>query len=71
MMPKESPRDVIIAVNEKGSMNDARMLEWIHVVWNPRPGALLRLPSMLVLDAFRKHLTAGVKQALRDAGTDL
>lgn len=71
-MPKESfPREAIVRVNEKGSMDEALVPEWIRVVWNRRPGALLRLPSVLVLDAFRGHLTAGAKQELSDVGADL
>lgn len=45
------------------------MLEWIHTVWNQRASTLLRLPNMLVLDAFRRHLTE-LKQVLRDGKTD-
>ncbi|KAH7978248.1 hypothetical protein HPB49_004910 [Dermacentor silvarum] len=52
-------------------MDEALMINWIQTVWNRRLGALLRCPSMLVLDAFRGHLTAGVKQALRDGRTEL
>lgn len=65
------PRDVIARVNEEGYMDEALMLEWIRVVWNRQLGALLRLPSMLVLDALRRHLTVGIKQALGNAKTDL
>ncbi|KAH8039759.1 hypothetical protein HPB51_008691 [Rhipicephalus microplus] len=47
-------------------MDEAMMLEWIRLVWNRRASALLRLRSMLVLDAFRGHLTDAVKRALDD-----
>lgn len=71
-MPKEAfPPGVVVRVNEKGYMDEAMMLEWIRVVWNRRPGALLRPRSMLVLDAFRGHLTEGVKRVLCDGKTDL
>lgn len=71
-LPKEPfPRDVVVRVNEKGYMDETLMVDWIRTVWNRRPGALLRCPNMLVLDAFRGHLTASVKQALRDGRTDL
>lgn len=63
-LPKETfSRDVVVRVNEKGYMDEAVMVNWIQTVWNRRPGALLRCPSMLVLDAFRGHLTAGVPKA--------
>uniref|UniRef100_A0A6G5A925 Putative pogo transposable element n=1 Tax=Rhipicephalus microplus TaxID=6941 RepID=A0A6G5A925_RHIMP len=71
-MPKEAfPRDVVVRVNEKGYMDEALMREWIRTVWNRRPGALLQRRNMLVLDAFRGHLTASVKESLRDGRTDL
>lgn len=71
-MPKEAfPPGVVVRVNEKGYMDEVMMLEWIRVVWNRRPGALLRPRSMLVLDAFRGHLTEGVKRVLCDGKTDL
>lgn len=71
-LPKEAfPRDVVVRVNEKGYMDEALMREWIRTVWNRRPGALLQHRNMLVLDAFRGHLTASVKEALRDGKTDL
>lgn len=71
-LPKEAfPRDVVVRVNEKGYMDEALMREWIRTVWNRRPGALLQRRNMLVLDAFRGHLTTSVKEALRDGKTDL
>lgn len=52
-------------------MNESLMLEWIKLVCNQRPGALLQLPNMLVLDSFRGHSMANVKRALCDDKTDL
>jgi hypothetical protein len=37
---------------------------WYLVVWNRRPGALLRKQGMLVLDAFERHLTPAMKAAI-------
>ncbi|XP_075742515.1 uncharacterized protein LOC119169112 isoform X1 [Rhipicephalus microplus] len=71
MLKKVFPPDVVICVNKKGYMNEAVMLEWIKVVWNRWPGALLHLRSMLVLDVFRDHLTDAVKRALGDGETGL
>ncbi|KAH8020465.1 hypothetical protein HPB51_001906 [Rhipicephalus microplus] len=62
---------VVIRVNKKEYIDEAMMLEWIRVVWNRWASALLRLRSMLVLDAFRGHLTDAVKHALGDGKTDL
>jgi hypothetical protein len=38
--------------------------DWLLVVWNRRPGALLRKRRMLVLDAFKGHLTPEVKATI-------
>lgn len=71
-LPKERfPHNVIVRTNEKGFFNDDLVLEWLRLVWDRRPGALLGLPNMLVLDSFRGHLTAKVKEKLRSSGTDL
>ncbi|KAH8008965.1 hypothetical protein HPB51_008156 [Rhipicephalus microplus] len=64
------PPGVVVCINKKGRMDEAMMLEWTRVVWNSRPGALLRLRSMLVLDAFHGHLTDPVKRALGEGKTD-
>jgi hypothetical protein len=40
------------------------MKDWLLVVWNRRPGALLRKRGMLVLDAFKGHLTPDVKATI-------
>ena len=41
------------------------MLEWLKIVWGRRPRAFLNQPSMIVLDAFKGHLTDPVKNKLR------
>ena len=47
------------------------MLEWLKIVWGRRPRAFLNQPSMLVLDAFKGHLTDSVKNQLRKMKTEL
>lgn len=47
------------------------MMEWLREVWGKRPGALLRLPSMLALDAFRGHLADGVKKVMEELKSKL
>jgi hypothetical protein len=37
------------------------MVEWLKEVWHRRPDALLKKRGMLVLDAFKGHLTENVK----------
>ena len=47
------------------------MLEWLKIVWGSRPRAFLNQPSMLVIDAFKGHLTDSVKNQLRKMKTEL
>jgi len=47
------------------------MLEWLKLVWGSSPRAFLNQPSMLVLDAFKGHLTDSVKNQLRKMKTEL
>lgn len=47
------------------------MLDWIKSARSRRPGALLGLPSILVLDGFRCHLADSVKRALCESRTRL
>lgn len=72
-LPKNEtfPHRMHVRCNDKGWMDSTMMTEWIRVVWGRRPGALLNTPVMIVLDAFRGHLTDEVKEALAKANTDL
>jgi hypothetical protein len=45
-------------------MTSDLMEDWLLVVWNTRPGALLRKWAILVLDAFKGHLTPAVKATI-------
>ncbi|KAM7298529.1 pogo transposable element with KRAB domain [Ixodes scapularis] len=65
------PKNIIVRVNEKGWMNSAMVEEWVKLVWQRRPGALLCRDSLLVLDSYRGHLTDSVKTVLSRGGTDL
>jgi hypothetical protein len=42
------------------------MEDWVKNVWERRPGALRKPPSMLVLDAFRGHLSEELKVKLEE-----
>ena len=64
------PKGAVIRAQEKGWMTNELMVDWIRCVWLRRPGALLNLPNMLVLDAFRGHLTEEVKSILKRNKTD-
>jgi hypothetical protein len=39
-------------------------------VWQKRPGALLNLRSMLILNSFHGHATEEVKEILKSKNTD-
>lgn len=62
---------VIIQVHKKLCMCQALMLQWLMLLRNRRPGALFKLPNMLVLDYFRAHLRSWVRAALCDSNTVL
>ena len=66
-LPKSEafPKDVIDRAQEKGWITEELMLEWLKIIWGRRPTASLNQPSMLVLDAFKGHLTDSVKNQLR------
>jgi len=72
-LPKSEafPKDIIVRVQEKGWMTEELMLEWLKIVWGHRPRAFLNQPSMLVLDAFKGHLTDSLKNQLRKMKTEL
>jgi len=72
-LPKSEafPKDVIVRAQEKGWMTEELMLEWLKIIWGRRPRAFLNQPSMLVLDAFKGHLTDSVKNQLCKMKTEL
>jgi len=47
------------------------MLEWLKIVWSRRPGAFLVQLSMLVLGAFKGHVTDSMKDQLHKMKTEL
>ena len=72
-MPKEKlPRGVNVRCQPKCWMTNEFMKDWLLVVWNRRPGALPSKQGMLVLDAFKGHLTPGKKATItgRSMNTD-
>jgi hypothetical protein len=54
-------------------MTNELMKDWLSVVWNGRPGVLLREWGMLVLDAFKGHLTPEANATItgRSMNTDV
>jgi len=49
------------------------MKDWLLVVWNRRPGAILRKQGMLVMDVFKGHLTPEIEATVTGSSmnTDL
>uniref|UniRef100_A0A668AVM8 Pogo transposable element derived with KRAB domain n=1 Tax=Myripristis murdjan TaxID=586833 RepID=A0A668AVM8_9TELE len=71
-MPKDSmPAGIIVRAQEKGWMESGLVVDWLKVVWARRPGGLRRKRNMLVLDAFRGHLTEEVKKKVKEMNGDL
>ena len=70
-MPKEHlPPGIIVRVQEKGWMDRNLVVDWIKTVWRKHLG-LLSYRSMLILDAFKGHLTELVKEKVRKLNCDL
>ena len=66
-LPKVTwPAGIIVRCQDKGWMDDTLTKDWIKTVWGKRPGGLSK-KSLLVLDSFRCHKSAAVKQLLRDS----
>lgn len=73
LVPKNEnfPKDVIIRAQKNGWMTGEIMEDWAKSVWNKRPGALRNPRNMLVMDAFKGHLTDPLKNKLRRNNCDL
>ncbi|KAH1185488.1 hypothetical protein KIL84_018237 [Mauremys mutica] len=70
--PKEKiPSGIQVHVHPKGWMDKEGMRLWIRNVWEKRPGALLKKPSLLVLDSFRSHLTEPTKREFQMCKTEI
>uniref|UniRef100_A0A672HC27 HTH CENPB-type domain-containing protein n=1 Tax=Salarias fasciatus TaxID=181472 RepID=A0A672HC27_SALFA len=71
-IPKEPmPPGIIVRAQEKGWMETELVVDWLKVVWGRRHGGLRKTRNMLVLDAFRGHLTEPVKKQLRSMNGDI
>uniref|UniRef100_A0A3Q3KXW9 HTH CENPB-type domain-containing protein n=1 Tax=Labrus bergylta TaxID=56723 RepID=A0A3Q3KXW9_9LABR len=72
IVPKEPmPAGIIVRAQEKGWMETGLVVDWLKVVWGGRYGGLRKKRYMLVLDAFRGHLTEPVKSQVRAMNGDL
>jgi len=57
-------RGIIVRYQPRGWISSELVKNWYLVVWNRRPGALLRKQGMMVLDAFERRLTPAIKAAI-------
>jgi len=57
---------VFVRAQVKAWMDEAMMLEWIDLVWEP---ATEGQRAMLILDSFSAHITPAVKQRLKEINT--
>jgi hypothetical protein len=55
------PTGIIIRVQENGWMDGNLVADWLKTVWGKHVG-LRRPQSILILDAYRSHLTESVKK---------
>ncbi|KAH8020518.1 hypothetical protein HPB51_002467 [Rhipicephalus microplus] len=72
MLPKgeKFPRNAVHC-QDNGWMDESLVLDRMKSVWCRWPGALLGLSSMLLLDAFWRHLVDSMKRLLCDSRTEL
>uniref|UniRef100_A0A668A962 HTH CENPB-type domain-containing protein n=1 Tax=Myripristis murdjan TaxID=586833 RepID=A0A668A962_9TELE len=71
-VPKEAmPAGIIVRAQEKGWMETELVVDWLKVVWGRRRGGLRKKRNMLILDAFRGHLSDPVKKQVKAMNGDL
>ncbi len=69
---EEFPNGVFIRINEKGWINEEKMIWWINNIWSKRSSDQLSNPkSLLILDSFREHLVNSVKERLNEIHTNM
>lgn len=64
-------KNVTVRAQKNAWMTSELMEDWLTNIWQRRPGALINRRSMLVMDAFRGHLTDKVKSLLRNKNCDV
>ena len=65
------PAGIIMPAQEKGWIETGLVVDWLKVVWGAHYGGLSKRRNMLVLDAFRGHLTEPIKSQVRAMNGDL
>ncbi|KAJ1198869.1 hypothetical protein NDU88_002708 [Pleurodeles waltl] len=72
-LPKEKfPAGIIVKANQKGWMDEENMREWLREVYVKRPDGFFHAsPSLLICDSMRSHLTATVKNQVKQMNSEL
>ncbi|KAK3549935.1 hypothetical protein QTP86_016788 [Hemibagrus guttatus] len=72
-LPKEKfPAGVIVKANQKGWVDEEKMREWLREVYVKRPDGFFHAsPSLLICDSMRAHLTATVKNRVKQMNSEL
>ncbi|KAF4083566.1 hypothetical protein AMELA_G00143600 [Ameiurus melas] len=72
-LPKEKfPARVILKANQKGWMDEEKMREWLREVYVKRLDVFFHAsPSLLICDSMRAHLTATVKNEVKQMNSEL
>lgn len=63
------PSGVLVRAHEKGWMDADGTVDWLKNVWNKRPGAAFKKPSLLVYDSFRGHFSEEVTELQKNLKT--
>jgi hypothetical protein len=59
------PKDVVVQVAQKGSMNSELMNSWKKLVWSKRPQGMFRPKSVLIFDSATSHVKKTVLSSLK------
>jgi DDE superfamily endonuclease len=63
--------DVDLTVQENAWFDDQVMLQWITTAWKPHHASKLEEETIILLDEFKVHLTATVKEDFIDCNTSV
>jgi len=72
-VPKDKfPKKILVTVSPGGSMTTDLMKVFLQKVWRTRGRTVLRIPSVLILDSHRSHMTETVAKGFKEeAKTEL
>ncbi|NXE21774.1 POGK protein, partial [Ardeotis kori] len=71
MLKDQLPTGIIVRCQNQGWMSTGLMKDWLNIVWNRRPGVLVRKRRMLVLGTFKGYLTPAMKNIIGEMNAAL